>query len=209
MMSWAAITPQGGPRDVEQARARLDQLSARIGTERDRIEQSKRDLAAAEQADRDKMAAAFAAGNEPTSDVRAIEKLRSAVGEAERRAAALDTAIAAADEELGQAVAKHRDKWAADTEQAIEKHRQQARAAHAQLAETIAEMNQLNATASWLAARGGADEGRPPKARQGTARSSARWAANGEAVHTDVLLAWVAELVEPAVIAEPVLDVVA
>jgi chromosome segregation ATPase len=173
-VNWAAITPEGGPREVEQARARLDELRGRIGTERDRIEQSKRDLQNAEESDRARMASEFAAGNEPTSEVRGIEKLRAAVGEAERRAVALDTAIAAADQELGQAVERNRDRWAADCETAIEKHRQQARNALAELTDALNATSTAAATAAWLRPEDGEDQRRPPKTGFGSARSSAR-----------------------------------
>ena len=39
MATWAAITPDGAPREVEQARQRVDALRAKIRDERDRVDQ--------------------------------------------------------------------------------------------------------------------------------------------------------------------------
>jgi hypothetical protein len=203
MATWAAITPDGGPRAVEQARARVDQLRARIADERGRVEQAERDLAAAEAADRDQMAKAFADDREPTSNTKEVERARAAVAEAQRRQAALDTAVNAADVELGQAVEQTRGKWRADCDTAATKAREQARRSLGQLEAALAEVNRHAAIAAWLAPDGRADAGHPVKPLLATVPGTERVTANSQPIGVTDLLAWLALVVEPAPPAPP------
>jgi hypothetical protein len=198
MATWASIVPEGGPRDVEQARSRVDQLRARIADERGRVEQAERDLAAAEAADRDQMAKAFRDGAEPASDVKAVEKARAAVAEAQRRQAALDTAVNAADVELGEAVEKSRGKWRADCDTAATKAREQARRSLGQLEAALGELNRHAAIAAWLMPDGRADAGHPVKPVLATVPGSERVTANSQPIPVTDLIAWLALVVEPA-----------
>jgi hypothetical protein len=196
--TWAAITPDGGPRDVEQARARVDQLRARIKDERDRVEQAERDLATAEASDRDQMAKAFREGREPTSSTKQVEQLRAAVAEAQRRQQALDAAVDQADAELGQTIERNRDKWARDCDTRIAKAQTQAARLLAELETQLAEATRQRAIAYWLMPSGGADTGRPVKPAHDSIPGTEQMTANGARLAVGDALAWIRSVVEPA-----------
>src|SRR4051812_8477340 len=78
--NWSAICPPSPIKDVEDAGKRVLDLRGRVDEQRDAVEAAKRDLAAAEQADKTRMARELAEGRAPTSDTKTVEQLRAALG---------------------------------------------------------------------------------------------------------------------------------
>jgi hypothetical protein len=195
MAPWLDVTPVGGPKEVESARSRAAELRGRVAGERGRVEQAKNDLLAAEKMDRDRMAAAFANGAEPASDVREIERLRSALAESERRSAALDAAVATADRALGDSVERNRSRWLASVGSEIAKKRGAATRSIEQVASLLDELSQLEATGAWLES----ESTRPAKVSVPAALSSRGMMANGQPANQAQLLAWIAETIEAPV----------
>lgn len=203
MATWAAITPDGGPREVEQARQRVDALRVKIRDERDRVEQAERELAAAENADKDAMAQAFRDGREPASNTKDVERARAAVAEAQRRQQALDAAVDQADAELGTTIERNRDKWARDCDTRIAKAQAQAARALAELEEQLAEMSRRRAIAYWLMPNGGADTGRPVKPAQDSVPDTGKLTPNGAPIPVADVLQWIRRVIEPAEASAP------
>jgi hypothetical protein len=87
----SAFAPAGPP-VVEKAREQALRLHERLASEQEALTAAKAALIAAEQNDREALAAAMKEGREPKSDERAIERAKSAVATATRRVQAAELA---------------------------------------------------------------------------------------------------------------------
>jgi chromosome segregation ATPase len=98
------------------------------------------------------------------SQTATIEKLRAAVGEAERRAAATETAVNESEQELVASVDAHRKSWLNDAEARAEQARERARKTLDELERAVAELRTEQTTAAWLRPDGGFDRAQQVRA---------------------------------------------
>jgi hypothetical protein len=189
------MTPAGGPERVERAREAAQALADQLPADRAAIDTAKAELVAAEKADREALAQAMREQREPVSNVEAVARAREAVGVSERHHAARRLAVADASEELRVTVEACREEWARTTATATERARRNARKTLERLTGELQTLAQAQATGWWLAHVD--QQQSPPPAVLGSAPGSAFAQANGAAVSGNVLLGWVAELIDP------------
>jgi hypothetical protein len=201
------MTPPNGPRAVEEAREATEVLAAQVPQDRASIDRAKSALLEAEATDRKQLAAAMREGATATSDISAISQAREAVGGAERTWQARQLALADADQELHATVEASAAEWARSARATAERARRNARKTLERLTAELEQLAQAQATAWWLGHLNSQQP--PPSAVLGSAPGSAFAQANGSAVSGNVLLSWVAELVDPPERQQPVLHAAA
>lgn len=205
MTAWSELTPQlVEPKTVATARAKVEALKARVPAHREALEAAKADVVTAEQADRERMAEQLARGGEAEPDDDAVSKARERVAGQQRASEALNLAVATAETALRDAVLAARHTWQRAAQRDFDKAREQARRSLAEFEAGLAAMRDSRAVVAWLRREGGFDRQQQPRAGSlGRSPSSARWAANAQEVDALTLLSWCAEVVEPALPADP------
>jgi hypothetical protein len=187
----------------------LETLVDALGVDREKIDASNASLLAAEQADREALAAAMRRGEDPISDTATITRAREEVLASERRHAARKLAIADASQEYRAEIETARGEWLRTSRQATEKAAVPARKQLDALASALDGLREARGLQWWLTPGNGLDSEQPiGVGGLPVAKSSAFHMANSEPRGADQLLAWLGEIVtpepEPQTPAEPV-----
>jgi hypothetical protein len=197
MADWLKLAPSGGPERVQRAREIAQALTDQVPEDRAALEAARVAVVEAERLDREQLAQAMRDGREPVSNTEAIADARERLGVAERRLEARQLAVAAASQELGDAIRACRPEWSRSAEQAAQKAGGRARAALDRLEAELHALAGARAVSWWLET--GLDtERRVPHPVLGTAPSSARHAKNDSPLSAQALLDWLRETVDPS-----------
>ena len=197
MTDWSEIVPPDAPKAVEQARAKVEALKARVAAQHQALEAARVAVTQAEAADRQRMATQLAHGDDAVPDDDAIAKARERVAGIERAGQALQLAIGNAELELAGAARKVRDEWLKTSQRREVDARRRGREALEQLEAALENLRAARSTTYWLTpGEGGLDhEQRPRSGMVRPPRSSAAVTANRDPIPTENLLSFVAELV--------------
>ena len=199
MADWEVRCPPHAPPAVERDRKAVLTLLERLKQERAALETVRADVVKVEQADRERMAAALAAGREPKPDSTSVIAAQAAVNVAERRVQACELAIADSRRQLGATIRGQARKWSAAAADEIVRAQADAVAALDTLARALDRQLAARSTIQWLDHL--ARHGDAPKAFRlgGHARiASTRPAtANGQGFGPLELVAWLGEAVTP------------